>query len=415
MTKDELEKKSFLTNYLEYTKCQESPTDFHFWIACTLIGAATQRKVYYDQHFFKLYPNLYTGVVAESAICKKSTAMDLGMSLFAEAMADEPIGDKIVQGKITPKGLIKKICPGKKDEVGGMVFIQADEMGVFFGQDMINLGIIDLITSLYMCKDRHEYITAEAGSFLVRNSFINILTGGVPSYLRKSVGSVFEEGLIGRMSFVRREEPHMSIADIARIVDLDRLNLLREVLIKQLRGISKKEGSFSMTDEAFGVYEKWYKSIRGDSVERSITSGFIGRKGDHARKMAMILSLAASPLSDDPLVIDTKTIYAGIQTAKDMERDLKDIFEQVPAKDIFEGQKMLEQFIRKSGRVSRTLISRKFHGKILPEHFDVIIASLERPGIIQMASDGRTTFYYYVPEEYRDLSLEERLKKIKGE
>ena len=43
--------------YMEYTLDTESPDNYHFWTAITILGAITKRQVWLDMNMFKVYPN----------------------------------------------------------------------------------------------------------------------------------------------------------------------------------------------------------------------------------------------------------------------------------------------------------------------------------------------------------------------
>ena len=413
MTRKELENNSFLENYQLYTQWQESPIDFHHWSACTIIGAITRRRVLYDEVYFQTYPNLYTSLVAQSAICKKSTCVSLALSIFREATRDIfEYEETIVQGKITPKGLIKKICfrPGDDASKDAIAFICIDEMGVFFGADSVQLGISDLITELYMCPETHDHITAEAGSFKVERAFVSILCAAVPSYLTDIAvhGNIMQQGLVGRFTFTRREKPKRRVADISRIVDFTYATLLKEVLVEQLRYIGEKVGKFKMTDQAHDTFEKWYEVFMEEEEQKqnsgsSLITGFIGRKSTHARKMAMIIALQENPRSMSELVIENKHIILGIENARSAELSLRHIFEAMPTADIFDAQSQIEQYIKKYKRVSELHLFQKFGPKIQPDLINASILALRRVHVVLEASQQDGTCWYYIPQEYREL------------
>ena len=52
-----LKEGSWLMDYLEFTSGHEAPEDFHLWVGMTVLGMALGRKVWYDDVYYKLYPN----------------------------------------------------------------------------------------------------------------------------------------------------------------------------------------------------------------------------------------------------------------------------------------------------------------------------------------------------------------------
>jgi len=419
-TKDELMHRSFLVNYQDYIQWQESPEDFHLWIALTLIGAMTQREVYYDMGYFKIFTNLYTTIVAESAICRKSSAMDIGMDILINAARDTLLEDSIVQGKISPKAILKVLQQSQTSNKG-LIFIQSDEIGVFLGKDMLNLGLTDLLTTLYTCKDRHDYKMAESESIIIYNSFPCILAGGVPSYMRDNTGSAFKEGFIGRMSFVNSEEPRARIADIRRVADMPYLRILRETLVEQLHLIGFKSGEFQKTDHAYDIYESWYNAIpaverKRSGITKTFISGYIGRKGIRADKLAMIYALSRDPLDEGVLTIDHKSMEAGIQCAEIAGNFINAIFKDMPGSDIFDGLKDIEKYFQNTKRITRTHIVAAFRRKLVLENINMIINSLIESNVIfEAQNEGRALIYYYVPEMFRDFPRDEMRNKTLAE
>src|SRR3972149_4557971 len=94
---------NWIDAYLEYTQKQESPEKLHFWVAVSLISAAIKRQVWMDRGYYKLYPNTFVLIVAESARVRKSVAIDIGMTLVRAAVPDL----YYITGTLTPEGLVK--------------------------------------------------------------------------------------------------------------------------------------------------------------------------------------------------------------------------------------------------------------------------------------------------------------------
>src|SRR5213080_4652355 len=96
---------SFLDLYMAYTNAQESPELFHLWVGTTILASALGRKCFINRGYYRLFPNLFTILVAGSAKCRKSTAINLGVRLL-----DGIDTTKIVSGKITPEKFIHEIA-----------------------------------------------------------------------------------------------------------------------------------------------------------------------------------------------------------------------------------------------------------------------------------------------------------------
>ena len=136
-------KPGWLRDYLDYTTGHEAPEDFHLWVGLTVISAALRRKVYLDNVYHKLYPNLFTILVSPPGVGKKTTAINIGVNILREAVPE----CKIVSEKCTPEALAKRLAKavdkvkdsgGLKMEVRAEGMIVAPELTVFMGGEQYN-------------------------------------------------------------------------------------------------------------------------------------------------------------------------------------------------------------------------------------------------------------------------------------
>src|SRR5580765_4183188 len=95
---------SFLELYIKYTAKQESPQAFHLWVGITILASALGRKCFINRGYYRLYPNLFTIVVAGSARCRKSTAISIGIRLL-----DGIPTTKVISGKKPPEEFLREM------------------------------------------------------------------------------------------------------------------------------------------------------------------------------------------------------------------------------------------------------------------------------------------------------------------
>ena len=101
----------FITNYLKYTSKQESPTQFHFWSAVSMLSASIGRSITLRRGFYDLYPNFIIILVAGSALSRKSSAINVGIRLLRTAIQqtkEEGLGSgltSVLGSKMTPEAL----------------------------------------------------------------------------------------------------------------------------------------------------------------------------------------------------------------------------------------------------------------------------------------------------------------------
>ena len=151
----------WIKSYLEYTVGNEAPEEFHLWVALTILGATLRRKVYIDHFFFRIYPNLFTVLVAPPGVCKKTTAANIGANILRDAT-----DVRIFSEKITPEALAKSLSksemltePGKapRMETTSQGLLFAPELTVFLGREQYNESLVLLLTRIYDCPDNTEF------------------------------------------------------------------------------------------------------------------------------------------------------------------------------------------------------------------------------------------------------------------
>ena len=287
---------NWITEYLKFTKEQEAPGMFHLWVAISVIASALERNVHLDRGYYTLYPNLYIVLVAESEVCMKTTAADIGIEILKK-IENPPA---IFAQKITPEALVSGLCNECAVDEAGVVYknasavIYSEELSVFLGREAYASGMVSILTSLYGCRDVWEYETIGRGKDIAYNTCINLLGASTPEWLRMSIPvDAVGGGFTSRIVFVYqdasdKENPHPEITE--EEVEL-RKNLIHDLsLIRRINGV------FKFTPSSKEWYAKWYHGYRKAQAEGKPT---MVRKKDLILKVAMCMSAA----EDDSLII----------------------------------------------------------------------------------------------------------------
>jgi len=289
----DLQGDDFIRRYLRYTSAQESPLDFHLWMAIGIIGAAAARNVWIDMNYFKIYPNNYIILCSGSAKCRKGIALEIPIGLLREACPER----RVLSEKITPEGMIRQLSKvetegkGKDQRVFSFpLLVYSDELGVFMSRQAQQSGMPMLLTRLYTCPDIFEYVTKTQGTDKLREVCLNMFAGTTPGWLQRNIGAdSFEEGCVGRTIFVYGDTPRAKNAWPEESQEEARL---RKLLVPQLKGISEMRGKFEPTQAARDAYSEWYNK-REPENDDELNSGFYGREHVHVLKTAMIFALSA--------------------------------------------------------------------------------------------------------------------------
>lgn len=285
----------WLCDYLDYTIEHEAPALFHFWVGATVLSAALCRNMVLDFDTFRVYPNLYTLLVAPTGVCRKSTAINLGVALLRAALQDDRL--VIFGGKATPESIITAI---RQESVDGTFlrqwsygFIAADELYHFLGRQQYNEGLIALLTTLYDCRDQDSVDTLKRGREVLWNIYFVTLFGSTQKWLRlaippDSVGA----GFVPRFIMPTRTvvERIISRPTRSKVQFEQRASGLVKFITSVLR---VKRRRIELDAEAHQARDAWYLDARKGGInEDEIAEGFAARRDVNILKTAMLLALS---------------------------------------------------------------------------------------------------------------------------
>ena len=385
----------FIDMYLDYTKGQESPRDFHFLTAVSLLSGAVGRTVWLSRGHDKLYPNHYVILVAGSAMSRKSSAINIGVGLLRRATQnkiDSGLMDglsTILSGKMTPEALCRAISsrglegllesdnvPIVEDNTSRPCYLFSSELGVFLSKAAQSNGLVDLLIDWYDCPDVFEYITKTSGSDYVYEVFVSLLSATTPDWIAQNVtSSVFNQGFVGRVIFVHAERSDIRIAH--PIVD-EVLEKLRDRLVTHIEHRMGMKGEMQLTQDAWDYFESWYNKRVEDPNLDNVQSGFFGREHTHVLKLAMTFSIARRRT----LVIYKKDIQDAIGKISHTFEGLNAIFKEVHyANEIFE-TKIVEGVIKDAKKIDRSTLLRAVYRKMNKDKLDECLAILKAAGVI---------------------------------
>ncbi len=316
----------FLQSYKEYTLDHESPDQFHMWIASSIIAGALRRKVWLDRGAYRLYPNMYIFIVAESASSRKTAAMGIGLNILRGLFDID-----ILYERTSPEGLIdrmSKMHPDIRDVVGpggismdGSIFISADEVSNLFGKSAYVLDLITILTSSYTCGTIVEFTTRNKGISKVYNPCPNMLAGTTPQQMSEVFPSLtLFNGFLGRTVLVAGKRRKRKATPIM-------YDDLKGKLTEDLILINNLEGEFKFTKEADKAFTHWYEKELPDDPPIGILPSFYERLHDHVLKMAMILSVSRK----DDLIIDIEDFRQSVNILDFTMNKSSDVFSYVGA------------------------------------------------------------------------------------
>jgi hypothetical protein len=351
-----------------------------------------------DRTFYKLYPNLYILIVAESARIRKSVAMEIGLRMLRDSVPEV----RVITGAVTPEGLIKHLNvmtvePNPADPTKGTVkqdssiLVYADEVATLFSYDKARASrMAILLTEIYSSKQEHPHTTARDGQIMLYNLYPTMLAATDPRNLKvlpeESVG-----GLIGRMIFVTARERRRAIAWPER-------NENDETLGKQLKAdlfrISRLKGQFEPTPSARQLFRKWYEDQAQVQLEDPRLDAFHERCHDTVLKLAMLISASRG----DSLVVESEHMAGGIAFIEQQMGEFGKVVNWAGASQFQQNRAKFIDTLRRNGGIATRKILLKALG-VSTDEFVMLKQTLVEEETIHETIVGKDFIYRLSPEE----------------
>lgn len=362
----------WLNKYLEYTNEHESPSMFHLWSGLTVLSGLLGRKVWMDKGFYRLYPNLFTVLVAGSARCRKTTAIEIAVGLTKNVDGVRQLNGKVSAEKFLHIHTIPDNQPQKP------TLVKADELATFLTRDGQGEKLIDVLTKLFDCPESFSYDTITHGQKIIREPYVTVLAGTTPETLEKVLpDTAVGGGFASRIMFIYQadtEKPRKDFQspDEAHIV-------LQTELTRLASHIALTSGTATLSPEAREYYDSWYAAI--EMAEDSRMDGFISRKHDHVLRVSMILCAARMT---DSLVIDLADIHSAIQAVETVERFLPNALSGVGSTPAIKAvQDKVMRYVRAHGRINKSDVLQKCYGMVDAKQFNLVIDTLIQSGLLR--------------------------------
>lgn len=389
----QLKPDSWLRRYLEYTAGHEAPEDFHLWVGLTVLGAALRRNIWFDNVFYRLYPNLYTVLISPPAVCKKSTCIDIGIRLLRTAETDVVI----ISEKITPEAIFVALAKSKieKKESEGVVIrkaahglFNAPELTVFLGREAYNESLIILLTRLYDCPDFLDSATKGKGVLELKNVFTSMLGATTPSEISKAIPeSATGGGFVSRVTFVSRDISTRSFP-FPIMADPTIKDLLAAQLAKIAREVS---GGFVFSDTGREWYRDYYNKHKADLHKKGPATE---RQPDLIIKVAMILTISEGATGDSPLLLEPDTLERAQNIMSSVEKGIEGTLKMISASEYGRlAELVLTQIRKNGGTIKHTMLLKKLYRKMSGREINACIDTLRESEVIEKTKGEGGTWY----------------------
>jgi hypothetical protein len=399
---------NWIEAYLLHTSEQETPESVHQMVSWLMISTTFQRKVWMERVNYKIFPNLYAIVVAQSAKVRKSVGMQFGVNILQAALPDV----HVVSGRMTAEGLSSVMVRRTAGDNNGMphraaaaVLIYADELASLFGHDVQQASrMATFLTDIYSCRDRYEHITKGTGTTVVTNSYPVLLAATAPDNLRV-IPQAAAGGLHGRILYIVVDHRRRNVAwankdPVWRAKQAE----VRQKLIHDLGEISEIHGEYQPTQAAEQYFADWYDRHSARDWPNQNWAAFAERCHDTLLKLAMIHAAAES----DALVIELRHV---LKATAIIEEQFPHIGKAFAWMGTTEHEQRRIRFLTEIARAHGTMPQRplmRAMGLPAPE-FMVLIESLEKSGYIECGGREGKDIVWRLRKEAYDLLVEPRM------
>lgn len=294
---------NFIDGFLEYTKEAESPTSFLRWAAITALAATLRDNTWwYVGTGTRIYPNIYTILVARSGACRKGYPLQQVNKLLK--MIDNT---KRIDGNVTIQSAVKILAETITREVkgpggymldGGSAILYTEELAGFLVEDP---ATIPVLTDLYDYKEEYPVHRVAAGTFTVKSCCLTMLAASNEPFLKEVYSKRAQYGgLLGRTFLImeqKRRGKNSRMFVKTEEEDAKRFLVLKDHLI---RVAQLKKGPAHIADETKKLFDDFYMGIEDDE---SSQTGVKERLGTNVQKIAMCLAAADKDLGNTLYVL----------------------------------------------------------------------------------------------------------------
>lgn len=410
---------SWLSQLVDEHRPFEPPLNFWKWAGLAAISATVRDNVWLDRYIYKLYPNVYIMLHADSGL-KKGPPINLAKKLVTGAIGNR----NIITGRASIQGILKKMGtahsqPGGKVDNKSVVFICSSELTSSIVDDPVATTILtDLYDRNYNEGNWESLLKME--NFKLIDPTVTMLTATNEAmsddFFQKSA---IQGGYFARTCIIfetKRNKknslayPPESIPNVNNYIEyLKELSKLRGPFAplameiqsdyyKNEVNIDKRKLYFS---DAGLIYHKWYDDFIEliDSQEAKDETGTLNRFGDTVLKIALLLSLAESP----EMKITASAMTEAIETSEKLLGNVRKTTSGKLNTNTTGHLKSLiikELYNREPHTISHDMLMRKMYLHYdSAEHFKGIMEAFQNAGMILTETGAMGKVMYTMPDE----------------
>lgn len=259
------------------------------------------------------YPNVYTILVGDPGIARKSSTLDFGERLLMK-IPNVPAAPT----EISQAALMQALA----ESPDGSLYIAATELEELVRKT--SKEMYGFLTSGFDVRRPIRSRTIGRGNEVVENPCINMFACTTPSWIKENMpASVIGGGFASRTIFVYEKEPRQ-LEIFYEHLDWAKLEALEPLLLHDLEHISGIKGNFTISQDLIEQIRNWYKTDLQTELKAADprNKGYYARKHVQMLKYAMILHLAR----EDSLELKEVDVEAALSLLNGIEQNMFEVF-----------------------------------------------------------------------------------------
>lgn len=357
---------NWIRAYLAYTNENESPEEYHKWVAFSVIAGALRRKVWFDMGYFKLWPNMYTILVGPAGRCKKSTAMRIGRGLLGSVP-----GINFTTDSTSRERLIMDLAQSFVDGHSSMTAFSTEFASLLTTSGM---DMVVFLTDIFDSPEEWTHRTKTGGTNKIKAPYLNLLGATTPDWIAKAMPlDTVGIGLTSRIVFIYQDTPRVRppFPELS-----SEQQILLQLLSEDLAAIAAISGEYKFDDQARKKYVEWYtqRIENPNPTGDPRLNGYYERKPMHLIKLCMVI---AASFRDD-LVITADDFDLAIGLFDEVEVLMPKVFANVGKNPLSADYDDVLTVIMAAGRegISRGDLMKRFKHSVRQEELDEVLGTL---------------------------------------
>lgn len=373
---------AWIGSLLDATKEAETPTNYIYWSAISIISAVIGPNVYINRGgVYKLSPNTFIMLIGESGLGK---GLPISVAKTLVRLVDTT---RVIAGRNTIQAIIRDLSQSETSEAKGVPkykdargYIISGEFATLLQEDKAALPVL---TEFYDTHYMSEWIntTKNAGIDKLTGINITLFGGSTPEHFNNVVPEAdVKGGFVGRILTVFAEER----SKVNPLSDTNADNTFPyEGLSQHLKDISKIKGAFHFSISGLKLWEEWYTDIRTRKVHDP--TGAVNRLPDNVLKVAMCIAMSKRVT----LELQHADLEDAIEKCMGLTIESKRLTEGKGRSELAEGAKLVISTLLKADNrmMTKKKLLARHYGTFDVYELDRIIQTLESAGIVKQSHE----------------------------